>query len=44
MPAEVGELVPYDAVIFDNVPAYDLSVPRMEAVERYVRDTGGGFS
>ena len=43
MPAEVGELVPYDAVIFDNVPAYDLSVPRMEAVERYVRDTGGGF-
>ncbi len=43
MPAELGELVPYDAVIFDNVPAYDMSVARMEAVERYVRDTGGGF-
>jgi len=25
------------------VPAYDMSVTRMEAVERYVRDTGGGF-
>ncbi|MFW5688927.1 MAG: VWA domain-containing protein, partial [Spirochaetota bacterium] len=43
IPTEVGELVPYDAVIFDNVPAYDMSVPRMEAIERYVRDTGGGF-
>lgn len=43
MPTEVGDLIPYDAVIFDNVPAYDMSVPRMEAVERYVRDTGGGF-
>ncbi|MFW6292219.1 MAG: VWA domain-containing protein [Spirochaetota bacterium] len=43
MPAELGELIPYDAVIFDNVPAYDMSVARMEAVERYVRDTGGGF-
>ncbi len=43
MPTEVGDLIPYDAVIFDNVPAYDMSVPRMEAIERYVRDTGGGF-
>lgn len=43
MPAELGGLVPYDAIIFDNVPAYDMSVPRMEAIERYVRDTGGGF-
>ncbi len=43
MPGDINELVPYDAVIFDNVPAYDLSLPRMNAVERYVRDTGGGF-
>ena len=43
MPEELGGLVPYEAIIFDNVPAYDMSVPRMEAVERYVRDTGGGL-
>jgi uncharacterized membrane protein len=43
MPGDVDGLVPYDAVIFDNVPAFELSVPRMEAVESYVRDTGGGF-
>lgn len=43
MPDELGGLIPYEAVIFDNVPAYDMSVPRMEAIERYVRDTGGGF-
>jgi Mg-chelatase subunit ChlD len=43
MPDDIGGLVPYEAVIFDNVAAYDMSVTRMEAVERYVRDTGGGF-
>ncbi|MFP4376536.1 MAG: VWA domain-containing protein [Spirochaetales bacterium] len=43
MPADVGGLVTYEAVILDNVPAYDMSVPRMEAIERYVRDTGGGL-
>ena len=43
MPADVENLVPYDAVIFDNVPAASLSTRRMTAVEQYVRDTGGGF-
>ncbi len=43
LPDELGGLIPYEAVIFDNVPAYDMSVPRMEAVEQYVRDTGGGL-
>jgi len=43
MPADVGGLVTYEAVILDNVPAYDMSIPRMEAIERYVRDTGGGL-
>lgn len=43
MPTSLDALVSYEAVIFDNIPAYDLSVARMEAVERYVRDTGGGF-
>jgi len=43
MPADINELISYDSVIFDNVPAYDLSVARMEMIERYIRDTGGGF-
>jgi Mg-chelatase subunit ChlD len=43
MPSSVGGLATYDAVILDNVPAYDMSLPRMEALERYVRDTGGGL-
>ncbi len=43
IPDGVGGLIPFDAVVFDNVPAYELSLARMEAVERYVRDAGGGF-
>ena len=43
IPHDLGGLVPFDAVIFDDVPAYDLSLARMEAIERYVRDAGGGF-
>lgn len=43
MPDNINELITYDAVVFDNVPAYDLSVKRMEMIEQYVRDTGGGF-
>lgn len=43
IPGDLGGLVHFDAVVFDNVPAYELSLARMEAVERYVRDAGGGF-
>lgn len=43
IPTSLEELVRYEAVIFDNVPAFDLSVARMEAIEQYVKDTGGGF-
>lgn len=43
IPQTLEQLVRYEAVIFDNVAAHDLSVSRMEVVEQYVRDTGGGF-
>lgn len=43
LPESFSRLVQYDAVIFDNVPAYDLSYSRMEEIESYVKNTGGGF-
>jgi Ca-activated chloride channel homolog len=43
LPATLGELIGYDAILFDNIPAFDLSITKMELIERYVRDTGGGF-
>ena len=36
------ELVDYDLVILDNVSGFDLSLAKMELLERYVRDAGGG--
>lgn len=42
-PTNLQSLLVYDALIFDNVPAFDLSIASMELVERYVRDAGGGF-
>ncbi len=43
LPPTLAGLLPYDLVVFDNVPAYDLSFNRMETIERYVRDAAGGF-
>jgi Mg-chelatase subunit ChlD len=37
------ELSSFDLLVLDNVPAYRLSQSKMEAVERYVRDLGGGL-
>ena len=42
LPASLHELAGYDLVILDNVPGFDLSLARMELLERYVRDAGGG--
>jgi Ca-activated chloride channel homolog len=42
MPASMHELTGYDLVILDNVSGFDLSLARMELLERYVRDAGGG--
>ena len=37
------ELSGFDLLILDNVPAYQLSQVKMERVERFVRDLGGGL-
>ncbi|MBN1649309.1 MAG: VWA domain-containing protein [Spirochaetales bacterium] len=43
LPDTFSGFVQYDGIIFDNVPAYDLSFKKMELIESYVRNTGGGF-
>jgi Mg-chelatase subunit ChlD len=42
LPATMRELVDYDLVILNNVSGFDLSLARMELLESYVRDAGGG--
>jgi Mg-chelatase subunit ChlD len=41
-PAGMHELADYDLVILDNVSGFDLSLAKMELLEHYVRDVGGG--
>jgi len=43
IPASLTELQDYEAIIFDNVPSYDLSPDQMRMIETYVHDIGGGF-
>ena len=43
LPAALHELVEYDLVILDDVSGFDLSLEKMELLERYVRDAGGGL-
>lgn len=42
LPATLRELVEYDLVILNNVSGLDLPLARMELLEHYVRDAGGG--
>ncbi len=37
------ELSGFDLLVLDNVPAYQLSQVKMERIERFVRDLGGGL-
>ena len=37
------ELSSYDLLILDNVPAFQLTYAKMENIEKYVRDLGGGL-
>lgn len=37
------EISTFDLLVLDNVPAFRLSQSRMESLERYVRDLGGGL-
>lgn len=43
MPGTLDELATFDAVIFSDVPATDVSVGQMELLRTYVEDLGGGF-
>ncbi|MGQ4807347.1 hypothetical protein NKDENANG_00695 [Candidatus Entotheonellaceae bacterium PAL068K] len=42
LPHALSGYLEYDALIFDNVPGFGISVSQMEVLERYVRDMGGG--
>ena len=43
LPAQLQGMQSYDAIILDNVPAWDLSGVQMLALQSYVRDLGGGL-
>lgn len=43
LPDSLGGLLRYDTIVFDNVPAYDLSLAKMDLIELFIRDAGGGF-
>jgi Ca-activated chloride channel homolog len=42
LPASLHELTGYELVILNNVSGFDLSLAKMELLEQYVRDAGGG--
>ncbi|HET9662708.1 MAG TPA: VWA domain-containing protein [Burkholderiales bacterium] len=42
LPGSLRELLDYDLIILNNVSGFDLSLPKMELLENYVRDAGGG--
>jgi Ca-activated chloride channel homolog len=42
-PLSVSELSAYDLLVLDNVPAFQLTYAKMESIEKYVRDLGGGL-
>ncbi|MBI4641912.1 MAG: VWA domain-containing protein, partial [Candidatus Tectomicrobia bacterium] len=42
VPNTLSELLEYDAIIFDGTPAFAMSSSKMELIEKYVRDAGGG--
>jgi Ca-activated chloride channel homolog len=39
----LAELSSFDLLVLDNVPAFQLSHAKMETIEKYVRDFGGGL-
>ncbi len=43
LPTSLHALSDYDLVILDNVPGFDVSLAKMELLEDFVRDTGGGL-
>jgi Ca-activated chloride channel family protein len=43
MPHTLSEFLRYDAVVLDNAPGLGVSLAKLEALEKYVRDGGGGL-
>lgn len=43
LPGSASELAIYDAVILSDTPAKTLAADKMQAIESYVRDLGGGL-
>jgi Ca-activated chloride channel homolog len=42
-PMTLAELSSFDLLVLDNVPAFQLTDAKMENIEKYVRDLGGGL-
>jgi Ca-activated chloride channel family protein len=42
-PGTLAAFLPYDAVVLDDVPGFSFSWEKMETIERFVRDAGGGL-
>lgn len=42
-PMALSELSSFDLLVLDNVPAFQLTHAKMESIEKYVRDLGGGL-
>jgi Mg-chelatase subunit ChlD/CheY-like chemotaxis protein len=42
-PLSLAELASFDLLVLDNVPAFQLAHAKMESIEKYVRDLGGGL-
>jgi Ca-activated chloride channel homolog len=43
VPGSLAGLLPYDAVVLDDVPGFSFSWEKMETLEQFVRDAGGGL-
>ena len=43
LPGSASELAPYEAVILSDTPAKALAADKMQAIQSYVRDLGGGL-
>ena len=43
LPASLHQITDYDLIILNNVSGFDLSLNKMELLEQFVRDAGGGL-
>lgn len=43
LPSNMHELSEYDLVVLNNVPGFDMSLAKMDLLEAFVRDAGGGL-